>query len=121
MGNSFKNYKISKSGINQKTGVYKSVSNPVLNIIQVKTSCLFQKRFNKHTPKKNTNLLKSNLADNLVDTVYTDFQTDFKVLRTCRKGRYKTFGQGIELYKTVKFDLQIVLNDKTVVALEYTF
>ena len=90
--------------IKQRTGVYKIQCDDCNSFYIGQTGRAFKKRFQEHLPKNDIHNIKSNFARHLVNNNhnYTDFDTNFKPLHICKKGRYMDTLEEFEISKAFK-------------------
>lgn len=108
--------------IKQRTGVYKIQCDDCNSFYIGQTGRAFKKRFQEHLPKKDIRNTKSNFARHLVNNNhnYTDFDTNFKPLHLCKKGRFMDALEEFEIYKAFQQskrtdnlqDGGVILNDQ---------
>lgn len=114
-------YKSTKP-IKEMSGVYKITCDDCDSFYIGQTGRAFIKRFKEHLPKNDIQNTKSNYARHLINNNhnYTNFETNFKPLHVCKKGKYMDVMEEFEIYKAFKqykkannlYDSEFILNDQ---------
>jgi hypothetical protein len=95
------------------SGVYKIHCNECPKYYIGQTGRSFRTRFKEHLPK-NTSAQKSNYADHLIESGhnYKSLEDNLQILHKCKKSSLMSTLENYEIYKAVKSEANILLNDK---------
>ena len=108
-------YKNTVKDISEKSGIYKMICSDCDNLYIGQTGRKFYKRYIEHLPKNDIFKCTSNFALHLMNHNHSDninFKDNCIPIHVCSKGRIMDALEEIEIYKQIKEDPKILLNDK---------